>query len=120
MRMTTMDDDRLDDRLDDLLARAAAHRPAPPPALMDRVLADALAEQQPRMTPQPRPSPRAGFLARLSQAFGGGSVLAGVTSTLLLGLVVGYLNPATVDILTGGSAEAVELFPDSDFLTTEG
>jgi hypothetical protein len=110
-----------DDSLDDLLARAARTRPAPPPDLLDRVLADALAEQPRSATPPLRPSPpRAGLLARLSQVLGGGAVLAGVTSTLLLGLVVGYLSPATLDILTGGSAEAVELFPDTDFLTTEG
>ena len=43
-----------------------------------------------------------------------------MTSTLLLGMVIGYLSPATLDYLTGGSAEAVELFPDTEFLTTEG
>lgn len=110
-----------DDDLDDLLARAAATRPAPAPALLDRVLADAMAEQPKAVTPPPRRPPApAGVLQRLSQALGGGAVLAGVTSTLLLGLVVGYLSPAMLDILTGGSAEAVELFPDADFLTTEG
>jgi hypothetical protein len=46
--------------------------------------------------------------------------LAGVTSSLILGLAVGYLSPTTLDYLTGGSSEAVELFPDTDFLTTEG
>ena len=109
-----------DKDLDDLLALAAANRPAPDEALLDRVLADALAVQPERVTPPPPVGSRFGLLERLSLAFGGGAVLAGVTSTLLLGMMVGYLSPATLDYLTGGSAEAVELFPDTDFLTTEG
>jgi hypothetical protein len=114
--MTTM----RDKDLDDLLALAAANRPAPDPALLDRVLADALAAQPERVPPAPPVQRRIGLLERLSLAFGGGAVLAGVTSTLLLGMVVGYLSPVTLDYLTGGSAEAVDLFPDTDFLTTEG
>lgn len=108
-----------DKDLDDLLGLAAATRPAPDADLMERVLADALAAQA---TPAVTASPprRKGFLARLSLAFGGGAVLAGVTSTLLLGLVIGYVSPETMDYLTGGSAEAAEMFPDTDFLTTEG
>jgi hypothetical protein len=109
-----------DKDLDDLLALAAANRPPPDPDLLDRVLADAL-EAQPKVAApavqMPRPN---GLLARLSLAFGGGAVLAGVTSTLLLGLAVGYARPGTLDYLTGGRAEVVELFPDTDFLMTEG
>jgi hypothetical protein len=112
--MTTM----RDKDLDDLLRLAARARPTPDPALMDRVLADALAAQ-PQLVTSPAPR-QPGLLARLSQAFGGGAVLAGVTSTLLLGLVVGYLSPDTMDYLTGGSAEAMNLFPDTELLTTEG
>lgn len=108
-----------DKDLDDLLALAARNGPVPNSAFMDRVLADALAAQpKPAATPE-RPKP-AGLLSRLASAFGGGAVLAGVTSTLLLGLAVGYLNPATLDYLTGGTAEALELFPDTGFLTMEG
>jgi hypothetical protein len=107
-----------DKELDDLLALAARTPPDADPALLDRVFADAMAAQAVPM-PVARARPP-GFLARLSQAFGGGAVLAGVTSTLLLGLAVGYLSPATADYLTGGSAAAVEMFPDTEFLTTEG
>jgi hypothetical protein len=106
--------------LDDLLSLAAANRPAPGPELMERVLADALATRQDPVAPRPRPSTPSGFFQQLSHVFGGGAVLAGVTSTLLLGLVVGYLNPATLDYLTGGTAEAIELFPDGELLTSEG
>jgi hypothetical protein len=114
--MTTM----RDKDLDDLLALAAANRPGPDTALLDRVLADALAAQPRPVPPAPPVQRRAGLLERLSLAFGGGAVLAGVTSTLLLGMAVGYFSPATLDYLTGGSTEAVDLFPDTDFLTTEG
>lgn len=109
-----------DKDLDDLLALAAENRPAPDPALLDRVLADALAAQPERVPPAPPVQRRIGLVERLSLAFGGGAVLAGVTSTLLLGMAIGYLSPTTLDYLTGGSAQAVELFPDTDFLTTEG
>jgi hypothetical protein len=114
--MTTM----RDKDVDELLALAAGTRPAPDPALMDRVLADALAAQPKPATAVTRTAEVPGLLQRLSLAFGGGAVLAGVGSTLFLGLAVGYLSPATLDYLTGGTAEAVELFPDADFLTTEG
>jgi hypothetical protein len=114
--MTTMHDKDLDD----LLAMAAANRPAPDPVLLDRVLADALSLQPPVTALRARPSRPAGLLARISLAFGGGAVLAGVTSTLLLGLVIGYASPATLDYLTGSGGETVDLFPDTDFLTREG
>ena len=110
-----------DKDLDGLLALAARDRPLPSPALMDRVLADALAAQ-----PQPRgmaPAPvRAGLLARLAAMFGGAPVLAGVCSAAVAGVALGYLNPATMDVLTGGvtGTETLELFPSADFLTTEG
>lgn len=107
--------------LDNLLDMAARTRPAPSPGLMDRVLADALAEQ-PQLTARAVPPRRTGWLGRLAGAFGGGPVLAGVCSSVVLGLMVGYLNPTTLDYLTGGltGAEAVDLFPSTDFLTTEG
>jgi hypothetical protein len=111
-----------DSDLDDLLALAARTGPVPGQDLMDRVLADALAVQAEAMVPRPSPQAVAapGLLARLAAVFGGGPVLAGVCSTLLLGFAVGYLSPGTVDYLTGGSTEALDLFPSTEFLTTEG
>lgn len=111
-----------DSDLDDLLALAARRGPVPGQDLMDRVLADALAVQAEATVAQPGPQPVAppGLLARLSAVFGGGPVLAGVCSTLLLGFAVGYLSPDTIDYLTGGSTEALDLFPSTEFLTTEG
>lgn len=112
--------------LDGLLALAARDRPTPSPALMDRVLADALALQ-----PQPvpgwggaAPAPAPGLLARLAALFGGGPVLAGVCSAAIAGVALGYLQPGSLDLLTGGlagtGAETLELFPSADFLTNEG
>jgi hypothetical protein len=110
-----------DDDLDDLFTLAAKARPAPSPALIDRVLADALAAQ-PRHPRVAASRQRLGFLQRLAEAFGGLPVLAGVTSTVFLGLALGYLNPAAADYLTGGQAasDALDLFPSADPLTTEG
>jgi hypothetical protein len=116
MRMTKM----RDRDLDDLLALAAANRPAPDPALLERVLADALAAQAPAPAPRPVPARAPGLLHRLALALGGGAVLAGVTSTLFLGLVLGYLNPATLDYLTGGTEEAINMFPEPELLAIEG
>lgn len=114
-----------DDGIDDLLALAARDRPAPSPELIGRVLADA-ARLQPQTMPV-RPAvtpPRGGLLARLAAAFGGAPVLAGVCSSVLLGMAVGYLNPTSLDYLAGGltGAEAgtLELFPSVDALLTEG
>jgi hypothetical protein len=112
-----------DKDLDDLLALAARTRPTANPAFLDRVLADALAAQQPGDRPRSSamaPARPVGLLARLALAFGGGPVLAGVTATLLLGMMVGYLSPGVADYLTGGSTGAAEMFPDTEFLTTEG
>ena len=112
--------------LDDLLALAAMRPPAPSPALMDRVTADALALQ-----PQPLTAPRVavarpGLMSRLINMLGGPAAMAGVTSAALFGVVLGYLDPSTLDILALGQAadqaetEAVDFFPSVDFLMTEG
>jgi hypothetical protein len=113
--------DMQDKDLDGLFALAARDRPLPSPALIDRVLTDA-------QTLQPEPASlalapaRQGLLARLAGMFGGAPVLAGVCSAAVAGVALGYLNPASMDVLTGGltGTETLELFPSADFLTTEG
>jgi hypothetical protein len=127
--------------LDDLLGQAARNRPTPSTNLMDRVLADALTLQPqaqpvartiPAAMPTTIPAANPGWLARLAAAFGGVPVFAGVCTAMVVGLAVGYLNPSTLDYLTGGLASAelgadmgtetgtFELFPTTEFLATEG
>lgn len=112
------------DDLDRLLASAARDRPQPSPALIDRVLADALALQPQPALVRPMPTAAPGLLARIAGLFGGGPVLAGVCSAALAGVALGYLSPATYDYVTGGladtSTDALDLFPTTDFLTSEG
>jgi hypothetical protein len=107
-----------EDDLDRLLATAAARPPEASARLLDRVLADALAlQRQPGAAARPA---RQGVFARLAAAFGGAPMLAGVCSAALAGVALGYLNPATLDLLTGAEVETLDLFPATDFLTTEG
>lgn len=110
---------------DDLtrLLEAAARQPAQPSdALMARVLAEALA-LQPQPAPLSRPAERRardGFFRRLSGIFGGGPVVAGLCSAAVMGVALGYLNPTSLDYLTGAGTETLDLFPSVDFATTEG
>ncbi len=118
-----------DKDLEGLFAQAARQAPQPSDGLMDRVLADALA-LQPRggafVQAPALASPSRGVLARLAALFGGAPVLAGVCSAAVAGVALGYLNPESMDMLTGGlagdltGAETIDLFPSTDFLTTEG
>jgi hypothetical protein len=107
-----------DDRIDDLLNLAARERPLPSDALMNRVLADAARLHQVAVTPERQVRP--GLLARLAAGFGGGPALAGLCSALMLGVTVGYLDPTSLDYLTGATVEAEDLFPTVDALLTEG
>ena len=109
------------DDLDDLLALAAQARPEPSPALVARVLEDARTAQ-PQPHPRAAPPRRAGAFRRLAEAFGGLPVLAGLCSTVILGVAVGYMNPTMADYLTGGltASDTLDLFPTADALTTEG
>ncbi len=113
-----------DKDLDGLFALAARDRPTPSPALMDRVLADAMALQPQPVAVRAAPAPAPGLMTRLAALFGGGPVLAGVCSAMVAGVALGYLQPASLDLLTGGlagtGAETLDLFPSADFLTNEG
>jgi hypothetical protein len=110
-----------DDDLDKLLAVAARTAPQPSDALMQRVLDDALAHQPQAPALRPAAPPvRVGLLTRLIGAIGGGPALAGLGTAAVFGIVLGYLSPSTLDLLTGTSTDVAEFFPDADFLTTEG
>lgn len=112
-------DQMQDDEMDELFAELRARRPAPSAVLMERVLSDALREQ-----PQPKPrqiqtpaTPRP--WAQLWAGIAGLPTLAGV-SAAIVGLVIGYADPSTVDVLTGElssySLGDADLFPAADFL----
>lgn len=115
-----------DEGLDKLLAMAAKTPPSASAGLMARVLADAEA-MQPRplgtavLTAHRAAAP--GLLSRLADLLGGTPGLAGVLGAAVLGFVLGYLNPAALSALgtaLSAETEALELFPATDFLTTEG
>lgn len=110
------------DDLDHLFATARQHRPQPSDGLMNRVLADALALQPHPLAAPPAPAPRPGLLARLAAAFGGAPALAGICAAAVAGLMLGYFSPSTYDYLASGltGAEAIDLFPTTDFLSSEG
>jgi hypothetical protein len=115
--------DMQDDELTALLAAAKTNGPAPSAALLDRVLADGL-HLQPKAPPFRAPQPAPRLWARVAGAFGGAPTLAGLCSATIIGIAVGYVDPTAIDYLTGGlsdsAAEAVDLFPTTDFMTTEG
>lgn len=112
-----------EDELNRLLDGAKITAPAPSPALLDRILADGLDAQQ-RLRPAQALRPEPGFWARIYGAFGGLPTVAGLCSATVVGLAVGYTDPTTIDYLTGGLptdlSEAIDLFPSTDFLATEG
>lgn len=112
------------DELEDMLADLRTAAPQPSDALMDRVLADALRHQGPAGQTAASPGPRPGRWSRLIAQFGGLPAVAGLCSAAVTGVIIGYVDPTTLDYLTGGAASDVigeaDLFPTSDFLATEG
>lgn len=116
------------DDLDALFAQAKAKPMAPSAAVMARVLADAAAHQ-PQGQAWPAAAadarPKLGLFAQFAGFFGGAGALAGMASAAMAGLFIGYVQPSSLDLVTGAGAasaslEQVELLPDlSAFLTEE-
>ncbi len=113
--------------LDDLFATARTARPRPSEDLMARVLADAYAAQPaPAPAPAARPAapPARGFWAGLAEVFGGAGVLAGLGSTAVAGVWLGYADPAGLDWLTGtllpSTSGEVQLLQADDLFLSEG
>lgn len=113
-----------DDDLDSLFARLRVAAPAPSQPLLDRVMAEAVRAQPQLLPPGQRTVNRRSLLSRLLGQLGGLPVAAGISSAAIMGLVIGYANPTTLDMLTNGmvgyAQDTTDLFPDADFLTSEG
>jgi hypothetical protein len=113
-----------DDDLDPLFARLRVAAPVPSQPLLDRVMADAIRAQPQLLPPRLRTVNRRSLLSRLLGQLGGLPVAAGISSAAIMGLVIGYADPTTLDMLTNGMAgyaqDASDLFPDTDFLISEG
>ncbi len=115
-----------DDPVDALLQAARRTPPAPSDDFMARVLDDALAMQPQTAVPPARgPAPPRRLLARALAALGGGLGVAGLGSAAMAGLVIGYVQPDPLLMLTdrfGVTADAaspLELLPGFDTLLTE-
>jgi hypothetical protein len=111
-----------DDDLDQLFAEAKGRAPQPSQALMARVLTDAL--QALPVTEPVRKVPQPSLWARFSAQFGGVPTVVGLCSAAIMGVVVGYADPTTLDYLTTGFAadplDGADLFPTTDLIATEG
>lgn len=120
MRKTEMQDDDLED----LFAGLRHREPAPTTALMERVLADAVQAQPTSGDLRVLAVRRPGLWSRIAGQFGGVTAVAGMCSAALIGLFIGYSDPTTVDYLTNGLSddmpESMDMFPTTDFLSTEG
>jgi hypothetical protein len=109
-----------DDLVGELFREAVQARPQPSPQVMARILADAAAAQPRPAAALPagaaRPAAGPGWLAVLSDWFGGGLPLAGMTAAAGVGLYLGVAQPAIVltlaETLTQPAIERVELMPD--------
>lgn len=114
-----------DDDLDHLFGKLRAAAPAPSQPLLDRVLADAV-QAQPQLLPprSPQRADRGNLWWRIFGPLGGLPTAAGLGSAAIAGLLIGYADPTTLDVLTNGmlgyAQDATDLFPDTDFLTSEG
>lgn len=114
--------DTATDDLDLLLSAAASAPVVPSDALLARITADAVAH-----LPGPAPratAARAGFWARLATAVGGAGVLAGLGTAAVAGVMIGFAEPSTVSMVTGGiyetTLDAVDLVPSFDPILTDG
>jgi hypothetical protein len=110
------------DDLDALFAQAKSTPMLPSQALMARVLQDA-ALQQTQSAPPAAARPRLGIFAQLAAFFGGAGALAGMVSAAVAGLFIGFVQPTSLDLVTGyaagsASTDQVELLPDVTALLT--
>ena len=94
-----------DGELDQLLADLGAVRTDVPDALMARILADAVTVQNNAQSAPARHYPatsraQASIWARIAATVGGGKVLAGLGSAAVVGVVLGFVQPAPIATLS--------------------
>ena len=111
-----------EDDLDSLFAAAKAERAIPSDALVTRILADAEV-WQPRGRPVPAMLPSRGWFSALTDWFGGGLSLAGMSAAAMAGLFLGIAQPAPVVALSellGGATtlDNLDLLPSGSTLWT--
>lgn len=111
--------------LEDLFAEARAQVPRNTEPLLERVLADAL-QVQPRVDrPFIRAQDNSGFWANIISMVGGKTGLAGLGAATALGVVLGFVQPASLMTLTDTfvaqtQIDEFDLIPDIDDILTEG
>jgi hypothetical protein len=125
--MTRPHDDP-NDMLDGLLAGLGRQHLAVPDDLMRRVLADAVAVQaaaHPPLRSAASIQTQKGFWRRLVVSLGGTGAVAGLGTAAVAGIMLGYLQPATINGLTStlwGETQqmSVDLLADTGDLWAEG
>lgn len=112
-----------DQSLEDMFGVARAQSTVPSDAFMARLLADADALQPKANTEPSLAAPRRGMWSRLIATLGGAVVIAGIGSAAMAGLVIGYVQPEPILLLTddlGLTVPAdVDLLPNFDLFLTE-
>ncbi len=116
--------------LDQLLAGLGTVQSAVPDGLMARILADAAAVQDDAQSAHARPRSAASVAqrspwARITAAVGGGMVLAGLGSAAVVGVALGFVQPALLETLTSsvwgqGLDISVDLLPADGDVLAEG
>lgn len=111
--------------LDDLFAEARAQVLPENTGLLARVLADA-EQNMPQQVVRARVVSRGpGFWAQVAAVLGGKGVLAGLGTAAVAGVMIGFVQPASLStvtdlILAETPLDEVDLLPGIDAILTEG
>ena len=94
---------------------------------MGRVVADAITHQpRPTTLPTRRDTrQKAGTWSRIAGALGGKGVLAGLGTTMMVGVMIGFTQPSSLTVFTDSifaqtPLDVVELMPGIDAILAEG
>lgn len=119
--------DKREQDLDDLFAKARAQEPLECADLMAKVFADAAQLQpQPAAFVSPRSVMRPlGFWGKLAVSLGGKGVLAGLGTVAAAGVLIGFVQPSQLTVVTDTffaqvPLDEIELLPGIDAILIEG